>query len=256
MNVSTFIEKLKLAVSSKTLYVMGCFGAPMTQSNKARYTSNISYNKKATRTNMIMKANANTFGFDCVCLIKGCIGGWNADNAKTYGGTVLHSATAEEKKKYGASLVYGEDRIPDLSADGMIKVCTDVSTDFSNIVAGEMVHMAGHVGVYIGDGKVIECSPKWANGVQISYLGNIGYKNGNYRIWKSHGKLPWVDYGAETKVAEKKETVRKHRVVRGDTLSAIAKKYGTNVDKLLADNQPTHPTMTRNYIRVGWVLIV
>ena len=45
--------------------------APLTAANKKRYTQNHSYNKQAARTKMINAASADTFGFDCVCLIKG-----------------------------------------------------------------------------------------------------------------------------------------------------------------------------------------
>ena len=39
MKSKTFIEKLiDAAQNHKTLYVMGCFGAPMTAANKTRYT--------------------------------------------------------------------------------------------------------------------------------------------------------------------------------------------------------------------------
>ncbi len=62
---------LDVAQNYKTLYVMGCFGAPLTAANKKRYTQNHSYNKQAARTKMINAASADTFGFDCVCLIKG-----------------------------------------------------------------------------------------------------------------------------------------------------------------------------------------
>jgi hypothetical protein len=58
-----------VANNYKTLYVMGCFGAPLTGSNVSRYCSNHSYNRQQTRQNMI-KAVANQkppyFGFDCV----------------------------------------------------------------------------------------------------------------------------------------------------------------------------------------------
>lgn len=36
---------MEVAKNYKTLYIMGCFGAPMTAKNKARYTKNHSYNK-------------------------------------------------------------------------------------------------------------------------------------------------------------------------------------------------------------------
>ena len=43
-------NKLKdIARNYKTLYVMGCFGAPMTASNKKRYTQNHEYNRQPAR---------------------------------------------------------------------------------------------------------------------------------------------------------------------------------------------------------------
>lgn len=165
-----------VATDYKTLYVMGCFGAPMTQTNKARYCKNHSYNKKAERTAMIQAATEDTFGFDCVCLIKGILWGWSGDVSRTYGGAV-----------------YKANDVPDIGADSMIKVCKDVSTDFSGIEVGEAVWMEGHIGVYIGDGLAVECTPKWANKVQITAC-NQSVTGYNRRNWIKHGKLPYIKY--------------------------------------------------------------
>ena len=71
MKASELVSKaIDIAKNYKTLYVMGCFGAPMTAANKKRYTTNHSYNKAAARVKMINAASDDTFGFDCVCLIK------------------------------------------------------------------------------------------------------------------------------------------------------------------------------------------
>ena len=45
--------------------VQGCFGAPMTDYNKKRYTNNNSYNAAPARKKLIEAADADTFGFDC-----------------------------------------------------------------------------------------------------------------------------------------------------------------------------------------------
>ena len=58
----------------------------MTAANKKRYTTNHSYNKAAARVKMINAASEDTFGFDCVCLIKGILWGWDGDKNATYGG--------------------------------------------------------------------------------------------------------------------------------------------------------------------------
>lgn len=170
-----------VAKNYKTLYIMGCFGAPMTAKNKTRYTKNHSYNKQAFRAEAINAASTDTFGFDCVCLIKGLLWGWNGDVSKTYGGAG-----------------YAINGVPDIGADTMIKKCKDVSTDFSNIQVGEAVWMPGHIGVYIGDGLAVECTPIWKDGVQITAVANIGRKEGySLRKWEKHGKLPYVTYQPE-----------------------------------------------------------
>lgn len=47
-----------------------------------------------------------------------------------------------------------------------------------------------------------------------------------------------------------------HNVVKGDTLSALAKKYGTTVAKIVAANKSKYPKITANYIVVGWTLSI
>ena len=185
MKASEFVNKVEdVAKNYKTLYVMGCFGAPMTAANKKRYTENHIYNMKAARTKMINAATADTFGFDCVNLIKGILWGWNGNAKKTYGGAT-----------------YAPKKVPDTNADGMIKLCSDVSTDFSDIIPGEAVWTNGHIGVYIGDGLVVEATPAWKNRVQITAC-NTPKSGYNTRKWKKHGKLPYLDY--DTNEAPKK----------------------------------------------------
>ena len=174
---------LDVAQNYKTLYVMGCFGAPMTAANKKRYTQNHSYNKQTARTKMINTASADTFGFDCVDLIKGLLWNWCGDKAKTYG---------------GAS--YAVNGVPDIGADTMITKCKNVSTTgWANMEVGEALWVKGHIGVYIGNGLAVECTPAWKNRVQVTAVGNIGAKAGyNTRTWSKHGKLPYVTYTGES----------------------------------------------------------
>ena len=91
--------------------------------------------------------------------------------------------------------MYKSNGVPDTTIESLLKSCTDVSDDFTNIVPGEFLTMDGHCGVYIGDGLAIEATPKWENKVQITAVGNIGKVEGyNTRTWVKHGKLPYVDY--------------------------------------------------------------
>uniref|UniRef100_A0AAU8AZQ7 Cell wall hydrolase autolysin n=1 Tax=Dulem virus 37 TaxID=3145755 RepID=A0AAU8AZQ7_9CAUD len=47
-----------------------------------------------------------------------------------------------------------------------------------------------------------------------------------------------------------------HTVVKGDTLSAIASKYGTTVAKIVAANKSKYSKITANYIVIGWTLTI
>lgn len=237
-------KAIDVAKNYKTLYVLGCFGAPMNAANKTRYCNNYDYNKKADRTAMIKAASADTFGFDCVCLIKGLLWGWNGDTSKTYGGAV-----------------YKANDVPDEGADTMINHCSGISTDFTKIEIGEVVWMKGHIGIYVGGGLAVECTPAWANKVQITAC-NCSKSGYNTRNWTKHGKLPYVSYTGKTESVKATgntsvgsstgkgntntgETV--YTVVRGDTLSGIAKKYNTTYQKLAEYNGIKNP----NIISVG-----
>ena len=50
-----------IAMNNKTLYVYGCFGAPMNNTNKRRYSNNYAYNAQPARKSKINAASANTF---------------------------------------------------------------------------------------------------------------------------------------------------------------------------------------------------
>lgn len=180
MQVSEFISKLEFAADNcKTLYVSGCFGAPLNATNRRRYTQNNAYNRQASRQQMISTASDDTFGFDCVNLIKGIIWGWVGDKKHVYGGAV-----------------YNAKGLGDISEDQMIQRCRDASSgNWTSIEPGEVVWIPGHIGVYVGDGTVIECSPKWKNGVQRTALGNLGSRPRlNTRTWSKHGHLPYIEY--------------------------------------------------------------
>lgn len=173
MDCKDFVKKICDVTELKTLYVLGAFGAPMTAANKARYKREHSYNRN--RSSIIDAATEKTFGFDCIGLIKGILWGFQGDSGKTYGGAR-----------------YASNSVSDVNADGCIKMCAKVSKDFSDIIPGEVVHLPGHIGVYVGAGLVVECTPKWKNSVQYSAI--MDGKGYPVRKWDTHGRLPWVDY--------------------------------------------------------------
>ena len=75
---------------------------------------------------------------------------------------------------------------------------------FCSIEIGEIVHIPGHVGIYVCAGLIAECIPIWKDGVQLTALLNISSKVGyNGRTWKEHGKLKYVDYGSSNEPNKK-----------------------------------------------------
>ena len=208
MKAQEFVDKLvDIAKNYKTLYVMGCFGAPLNVKNKQRYTTNHKYNKQEPRYSMIMNASSDTFGFDCVCLIKGVLWGWNGNVNAIYGGAK-----------------YASNNVADMTTEAMIRFCTGVSTNFDKIEVGELMWMQGHVGIYIGDRLVVECSPAWENKVQITGIaGNT--KTQRIRQWKKHGKLPWIDYGISEKPKEDKP-MDTEKYIWDFLVDAIGNQYG------------------------------
>lgn len=179
MNNREFANKARdIADNYRTSYVWGAFGLVANASNMQRMINQYSKNNKYLTTARAIYGNG--FFFDCVGLIKGILWGWYGNASKTYGGAT-----------------YASNGVPDVSADQMIAYCKEVSTDFSDIEIGEVVWLSGHIGIYIGDRKVVEATPSWNSGVQISDISTTGKrtKNGSgSSYWKKHGKLPYITY--------------------------------------------------------------
>lgn len=169
---------LQIANNYKTVYVLGSFGWPMTFENQKRALNSYAFNARLERSQAIRASSRDTFGFDCICLIKALLWGWSADAGKAYGGAV-----------------YASNGVPDLDEGTMLEQCKGVSADFSNVPVGAYLWTDGHCGIYVGDGKAVECTYRWSDGVQITSVYNITGNNGNKgRFWKKHGMLPYLTY--------------------------------------------------------------
>ncbi len=185
-------QAARQAAGHKTLYVNGCFGAPMNAKNKSRYISGYAYNQRPERQAKIQAASADTFGFDCVCFVKGLLWDWEADAGSIYGGAD-----------------YAINGVPDITEEALLNKCAGVSEDFSAMYVGEYLWMKGHCGIYIGDGLAVEATPDWADGVQLTAVGNLGAKAGYpTRTWQKHGRLPYVSYEAPEAAKPGTEQVR------------------------------------------------
>ena len=123
---------------------------------------------------------------DCVGLIKG----------------YLWSDTPTAKPKYNGS--------QDTSANGMLAKCKE-NGSIATIpdIPGVLVFMDGHVGVYIGNGEVIE-----ARGHEYGVV-KTQLKS---RPWKWWGKCPWIDYSGSADTSQPESVP-----VKGDTAGKVVK---------------------------------
>ena len=139
-------------------YWYGCFGqtstATLYQYKKTQYPKY--YTAKDYQKQYGQRVH------DCIGLIKG----------------YLWSDSSNDLPKYNSK--------QDVSADGMLYKCKKYGT-ISTIpeLPGVLVFMKQHVGVYIGNGYVIEARGH-AYGVVKTKLSK--------RSWTSWGKCPWIEY--------------------------------------------------------------
>jgi len=129
--------------------------------------------------------NDSKFRMDCVLSVKGILWGFKADKNKNRGGAI-----------------YESNDVKDFTCNGALDLCTDVSQDFTHLTAGEYLCMKGtkynHTGIYIGNGKVFECTTGWGTKKciisDINSKGERSYKGSKSLRWTYHGKLKYIDY--------------------------------------------------------------
>ena len=101
---------------------------------------------------------------------------------------------------------YASNGVPDTNANNMIATyCTGVTTDMSKLRKGMVVWMSGHIGIYCGDGVIVESSPRWENGIQRTYPVGCPVANKhhlNQRKWSKCGYLKWVDYSTSSDLTQ------------------------------------------------------
>lgn len=214
MTNKELVEKIiDIAENHKTVYALGMWGQPISKSIITRKAAQLpSWYTVAKKDMLYAKIGTGTFGFDCVCLIKAVLWGWTGDTSKSNGGAV-----------------YASNGVPDFGSDSL-SLWENVSDDFSSVIPGEILWMKGHVGLYIGNGLCIECTPRWKNKVQTTAVANISKKDGyNSRTWTKHALLPWVEYtdNSDSTISELKiETLSDTaNLVRDWQIAAVADGY-------------------------------
>lgn len=149
--------------------------------------------------------NNGKFMMDCVVSIKGLLWGFKADKNLPHGGGV-----------------YGSNGVRDFTPDGGLNYCSGVSTDFRNLTPGEYLCMKdtghSHAGIYLGNGKVFECTVAWNTNKciisDIDSYGNRSYNGVRSLKWTYHGKLDYIDYTDSPQPTPSDNTVNVYYCVR------------------------------------------
>ena len=175
-----------------TGYVYGTYGHVLTESllsaKLKQYPLKVAPYLAFIRANWLGKPVQ-----DCVGLIKGHY--WTDDDGK---------------------IVYKLDGLPDVSANGMYNAATEKGPIYAlPEIKGLIVWKNGHVGIYIGNGEVIE-----AHGTKSGVIKTRLTKTVNETGWTRWLKCPCVDYITEV---ENKPT-GSYVVQKGDSLWSIAQK--------------------------------
>lgn len=127
--------------------------------------------------------------WDCICLVK----------APAWDFSILDATTPG---RYAAARL---NVIPDCKTDQILKYCTETGTDMTKIPVGAVLLYkgGGHVGIYVGDGHVVEATMGWGmNKVIKSDIDSAGrsfFRGVQRGSWAYWGKLQFLEYVPEWK---------------------------------------------------------
>lgn len=149
----------------------------------------------------------NYYGADCNNIFKGVFWG-------------LDTSLIKDIKKYtpnGAGVKRNSNGLGDLGAGDLFDICTEISSDLSDILPGEMIGMQGHIGMYYGKIDGVD----YVIDVTISQGGLALNKMSNQR-WTHHGKCPFVgEYVVEDFRDYFNDLVRAREGDRGEKIEQI-----------------------------------
>lgn len=148
----------------------------------------------------------------------------------------------------------------DVDGITLLSRCTKRSKDFKKLSTYPAttylyIYSSPHSGIYVGEREVdghivnvIECTSAWKGGIQFTYVdekgGRYNYKGGskNKYSWEEFGLLtPYIEYSSDQPIVPTQKPVVEitfvdYTIKKGDTLSAIAKKYNTTIENIMKAN--------------------
>lgn len=203
-----------LELGDNSVYVYGTYGKTLTTDlcdNKHKQYPNINTTYRTDRYKKL--CDGKHIGFDCVGLIKSFYWG------------------GYPNPKYNSN--------SDVSANGMYnkaKVKGNINTiDKSRV--GLLVQMDGHIGIYIGNDEVIECTISTTYAKQSHGLGGVCKTKLSDRKWSHWCECPYITYENKPQPAPSKNFLPPRGYITfGDS--------GDNVDALSKFMRKTFPAYT------------
>ena len=197
MENKEFLQVAKDYANAKTVYVMGGTGQVLDDMNIGWFSRIYSYNKEHFKE---LEKKKGSIAMDCSGLIKTILWGNKPGD---------HSAL-----RYSSTC-------PDINANAMRANWRKRSLS-DDMVPGDIVWLPGHVGIYMGNDTVCECTPSWEGGVQIVSV--------RKRQWRAVLINPYINYCSDL------ELKIYYSIQKGDTLTKIAKKCKVDLVDILYMN--------------------
>lgn len=165
-------------LNQKTIYVYGTFGSTLTSStitNKAKQYPSQNSAKRVKLFNQALKDNPKIIATDCVGVIKAYL--WGGYPNPKYNGSQDVSANgmyAKAKKRGNIDYKKYKHGLPE--------------------IVGLAVQMDGHIGVYVGNGYVIESTPNTKFAKQSHGAGGVCKTHVTARNWSHWLEIPFIEY--------------------------------------------------------------
>jgi len=222
------VEYAKSKLDLPTIYMLSGFGRILTEAAVVNRIKNVKC-AHTIRNQSIIRQGIGKYCFDCVGLIKGYL--WEQKP-----GIVKYNIPAGSDQNVG----------------GMYRSCVKKgSIHTMPNIPGLLVFTGnfGHVGIYIGmneygQREYIEATPGLG-------IWGVGKTNDEIRIWSYWGMYNLIEYIDDDSVKVVTRPISSYyTVVKGDTLTKIAKQLKTTIDKLYTINKDIIGD-NKNLIHVG-----
>ena len=137
---------------------------------------------------------------------------------------------------------YTGDMLEDFLNNGFMKVNINMATGEGLLPGDVLLNVAKHTALYIGDGKIVNATGSENGGK----YGKDGDQTGQELRIQGYYNKPW-DYVLRYEEDAQEDPIHEgpvyYSVKRGDTLTKIAKQFGTTVQQLVVCNKLKNPDL-------------